>query len=1081
MSINRTDKQYDYFAFISYCGSDEKWAKRLHYGLEHYHIPSHLQKEHPQLPSKIRPVFWYKQDLSGTKLRKALQNELDSSRYLIVICSPEAAKAPWVNDEVLNFAEKHDSSNIIPFIVKGVPKSEDPSLECFPQALRNLPMEEELRGINVCESGFQRALVDVVATMFNIRFDALWQRHRRRLLRNRIIMGIIAFILILCGIGSYLYFKTTEEYYASYEICNGMPVGKGTLSHKELKSYMRHYRFEYSRLKLRRVVYCNTFGVPDDDQSSWSQFRSSILELGYENGRLNSITHRDALGKPLFKMVYNDDYTKVDIKDALSDDAASVFKSVSSSSEVMTSQSILDFSKLFNQSRSQIARFVYEYDDNGYIRKIHFKKYNGSNETGFDENGISAIEYERDSDNRMTRRRYLNDRGEYMQDKYGCAGCSYEYDSKGYMASESYFNIEGKPSLCDLSYARSEMTHDAALKKYTEVHYDEEGSLCMTTYRYCKQEIVFDGDSLTARFFAADMTPDYCFSKMQNQGMYHCSKAVFDKHGRIASLSFFNTENQPCCNTLGIHCMKIEYDRASRPSRYSFYNTTGDLCRDNTGVSITEIEYDDYGNVTSSRFYDENHRRTTANGLCERYIRYEGNRPVHSACFDENGMPAYTQINFGVPVVQLKYDDFGNVTEAVRKSGNGTFEGFDDSTPAYLRAEYNAGNCVRYGYYNTSGNLVTGPEGFAELLNDYDSRGHLVRTEYHGVDAKPYFMPNLRYAVIEHTVDSYGNQVESRSYDASGNPVICADGWAIKKSEYNNYLLTRLSAFDEKNRPILTKGLEAHSKEYVYDKHRQIVSERCYGTDSRPVLNSAGVSEVRYKYDNRGIPVEMRFFGTGGEPTNCIYGYHIHRQIYNNRNQVIEERYYNTTGLPAVNSNVGYSIGKNDYDEVGRLLQNAYFDTSGNPIKCSLGYAKAIYRYNGNGRPLYSSFFDEAMNYVDAFYNNMMVGAMYGFYDDKGQILSIVSLDSDLDEVTIGARYDEDGLPVGYLNRQFGLVNLNKINGDSEEIGYSWNTDSMGTVYHNYLDSLVDMARDSIERITESLKKENTVKKINIR
>ena len=88
MSINRSDKQYDYFAFISYCGSDEKWAKRLHYGLEHYHIPSHLQKEHPQLPSKIRPVFWYKQDLSGTKLRKALQNERDSSRYLIVICSP---------------------------------------------------------------------------------------------------------------------------------------------------------------------------------------------------------------------------------------------------------------------------------------------------------------------------------------------------------------------------------------------------------------------------------------------------------------------------------------------------------------------------------------------------------------------------------------------------------------------------------------------------------------------------------------------------------------------------------------------------------------------------------------------------------------------------------------------------------------------------------------------------------------------------------------------------------------------------------------------------------------------------------
>ena len=69
-------QNYEYFAFISYNGTDEKWAKWLQHSLEYYHIPSTLCEEYPNLPKKIRPVFWYKQDLSGTKLKQSLWKEL---------------------------------------------------------------------------------------------------------------------------------------------------------------------------------------------------------------------------------------------------------------------------------------------------------------------------------------------------------------------------------------------------------------------------------------------------------------------------------------------------------------------------------------------------------------------------------------------------------------------------------------------------------------------------------------------------------------------------------------------------------------------------------------------------------------------------------------------------------------------------------------------------------------------------------------------------------------------------------------------------------------------------------------------
>ena len=142
------NEQNSYYAFISYNSADEKWAKWLQHNLEYYHMPNALCKEYPELPKKIRPVFWYKQDLSGTKLKKALNNELSSSKYLIVICSPDSAKAEWVNDEVVAFIEQGKGDRIIPFIVAGSPHAKNPDEECFPPALLNLTRDEEIRGID---------------------------------------------------------------------------------------------------------------------------------------------------------------------------------------------------------------------------------------------------------------------------------------------------------------------------------------------------------------------------------------------------------------------------------------------------------------------------------------------------------------------------------------------------------------------------------------------------------------------------------------------------------------------------------------------------------------------------------------------------------------------------------------------------------------------------------------------------------------------------------------------------------------------------------------------------------------------
>ena len=191
----------EYFAFISYQRRDEKWAEWLRRKLEHYRLPSRLRKQDSSLPKEIRPVFRDVLELSSGLLSEEIHEALQKSRYLIVICSPNSAKSPWVDKEVQTFVELGRARDIIPFIVDGEAFVEDPDKECFSPTLRSLKGENELLGINVGEMGRDAAAVKVVARMFELNFDTLWQRYERERKRRRFIWTAAAVLAALVAIG----------------------------------------------------------------------------------------------------------------------------------------------------------------------------------------------------------------------------------------------------------------------------------------------------------------------------------------------------------------------------------------------------------------------------------------------------------------------------------------------------------------------------------------------------------------------------------------------------------------------------------------------------------------------------------------------------------------------------------------------------------------------------------------------------------------------------------------------------------------------------------------------------------------
>lgn len=170
---------YKYFAFISYQRHDEEWARWLHHQLEHYHLPTQLTANNPDLPQELRPLFLDEAELAGGNLSAKIHQALLDSKHLIVLCSPRSAASPWVNKEVQTFIELQRTEQIIPVIIDGAPYNDDDEIECFTPALKALRETAEERLAINAKYGREMASVKVVAELLGVRFDDLWSRYER--------------------------------------------------------------------------------------------------------------------------------------------------------------------------------------------------------------------------------------------------------------------------------------------------------------------------------------------------------------------------------------------------------------------------------------------------------------------------------------------------------------------------------------------------------------------------------------------------------------------------------------------------------------------------------------------------------------------------------------------------------------------------------------------------------------------------------------------------------------------------------------------------------------------------------------
>ncbi len=206
-----------YWAFISYSHRDEAVAQWLQKRLETYRLPRALVGRvtaQGPVPRQARPVFRDRDDLhAGADLRVEVQAALTASRWLVVVCSPEAARSLWVEREIVEFKRLHGEGRVLALIASGEPfASRQPGREaeeCFPNALRHaLDAEGEPRGpeqepiaadLRVQADGSKRAPLKLLAGMVGVGFDELVRRDAARRLRwlGAITAGALAGMAVL--------------------------------------------------------------------------------------------------------------------------------------------------------------------------------------------------------------------------------------------------------------------------------------------------------------------------------------------------------------------------------------------------------------------------------------------------------------------------------------------------------------------------------------------------------------------------------------------------------------------------------------------------------------------------------------------------------------------------------------------------------------------------------------------------------------------------------------------------------------------------------------------------------------------
>ena len=1007
---------FTYFAFISYKREDERWAKWLQRKLQSYHLPAAVCKEYKDLPKRLSPIFRDKTNLRPGILDEELRKEVQSAKYLIVICSKEAHdKSENLDKEIRYFVKgdgtpdeiidgRKNSNRIIPFIVD---KSEQPEKECFPLFLQELCKTETILGANIHEEGRFRALIKTIAYMLGVKLETILPFELQR--RRRNLASIIAASLALLtglGIGGYRYWdyyvpKTAYylQYVERYGVPEGMqPQGIHPLTKEEAASLSGHYTIITCENKVQEVRWENAYDVLDSVSLSFGPGEKFVkATYKYSNeGFLIESTEYDVGGLPLLFKKYN--YSKSALNITAID-----LKSVNSAYDKgvyllsrTTANGLNVFDTESNDYFSSISRYLIDCDANGFIKELRYVSNPSNNAFAKDAEGVSGFRYERDDLGRVTRLYYLSHTGknksaenkddyELCVTKNGIAGIGITYNENDDICELRYYDLDGNLTFNNEGIACTRVEWEKHLGKRAYFYgINGEPVLNILGYHSIISEYDSKGNQIKDTHFGIDNQPVlliYGYASCQSE---------YDTSGRIIKQIYLGLNNEPVLIDSGYASLEVERNERGDETKGKYFGLSGEPVLSREGYTCHTTEYDDYGNQVKVSYWGLDGEPVldksslSASWQC---TYDEKGRQTGVTYFDEHGEPTLDE--HGCASWKAEYDEHGQ-TEVRFYGKNGELILCQDGY-AIRRTEFDdQGNVIYRGYFDTDDQLMLCQKGYAFNIIEYDDWGNETKTSYYGINEAPIITAE-GYAFRLCEYDDFGNQTKvlflgtdekpiclekgyagwTAEYDRRGNqtkviyfdkvgvPTIMSDGYAIRKSEYDAYgNQIKKSYFDTEDNPVLCGGAASVSTEF--DPLRRETRHSFFGVDGNLIINEEGYAINTIQYDAHGNQIKVSYLGAEEEPILANKGFASYTSEYDSYGNQLSVSYWDTDGISLIKCINGYAYYRFEYDRYMRQTKCSFYDEQGNLV---------LRKDAGNsGYAVWESKYDERGNMIERRY-----------------------------------------------------------------------------------------------------------------
>ena len=750
-------------------------------------------------------------------------------------------------------------------------------------------------------------------------------------------------VCVVLGVGIWDYFRVKVDYYKDYVEYFGVAKGIGSLSSREVSHREMSYRIESSRRKVRRVTLVNskdkTISHHDSEHSN-SRY-SDVLYYYSDNGKVDYKKVYDAYGKLLYKIDYDENMKVAMFK---YDDEHGTAKRLSSNT-----------TQLFNvddNERSSITRYLLTYDDNGLLQKVEYASGEDNAQVGDAENiygqaysydkkgritevrflgqdgkvrgnriGLAIKRYEYDDDDNWTQVMYLSAQGNPSHDGNNCPIVKLEYDKWGNRSSEKYYTSDGKPSYrTDMAACGCKYEYDDNGNNVIRYIIDGDGKPMIGKNGYAQIKMSYNEDGFLTMIEFLDKDGNRTNNTTEDGEISSVIKFTVDEKGLDLTTAYYNTQEKPLENSMGLHKIVCEYDSVGnvlkvdflnkdlKPAQYggfhssvrytyneqymckssSYYDKDGKLTYNQNGFAMCQYSYDKTGNITKYEFLDKDGKTliNCHNGYAVQEVGYDalGNiKTIHH--YNSSLKPSMT--SFGYCSKEYVYDEktnftteekYYNVSGSIIKIDRHTYDDNGNQTSSWTT--------------NSSGKI----QGIVSHY-EYDGNNRVTKFYCTNLSGKRVNYIGQNYCEIDLKHDERGNVIEQTFLDVNGN-----------------------AAYDEE---------KTHKRIKQYDERNNYIYEKNLGKDGKPISGNGVNPEGKATYDEHGNRTSVICLDGYGNPAICSDGYHRLERKYNDNNLLASECYKDTNGNLVKHKSYGYAKVTYAYDSKRNRTEEKYFSTNG--------------------------------------------------------------------------------------------------------------------------------------------------------